>query len=69
MITKEYCRCTVQVEKTGLRRAATLKAARLLGGIVREGTVKVSKATVRASRTKLGQAFDLVRGRKTAETT
>jgi hypothetical protein len=26
MITKEYCRCTVRVEKAGLRRAATLKA-------------------------------------------
>ena len=32
MITKEYCRCTVQVEKSGLRRAATVQAAKLLGG-------------------------------------
>jgi hypothetical protein len=39
MITKEYCRCTVRVEKTSLRRVATLKAAKLLGSIVREGTV------------------------------
>src|SRR6202140_4635980 len=37
MITKEYCRCTVRVEKVGLRRAATLKAAKLLGSIVRGG--------------------------------
>ncbi len=32
MITKEYCRCTIQVEKSGLRRAATVQAAKLLGG-------------------------------------
>jgi hypothetical protein len=46
MITKEYCCYTVRVEKTGLRRAATAKAAKLLGSIVRDGTVKLSKATV-----------------------
>jgi hypothetical protein len=68
MITKEYCRCTVRVEKAGLRRAATVKAAKLLGSIVREGTVKLSKATVTASKTKLSQAFDRVIGRRgTAE--
>jgi hypothetical protein len=64
MITKEYCRCTVRVEKAGLRRAATLKAAKLLGAIVREGTVKLSKATMTASRTKLSHAFDRVTGRR-----
>ena len=68
MITKEYCRCTVRVEKAGLRRAATVKAAKLLGSIVREGTVKLSKATVSASKTKLSQAFDkVIRRRATAE--
>jgi hypothetical protein len=68
MITKEYCRCTVRVEKTGLRRAATLKAAKLLGSIVREGTVRLSKATLTASRTKLSHAFDrIIRRRGTAE--
>ncbi len=64
MITKEYCRCTVRVEKAGLRRAATVKAAKLLGSIVREGTVKLSKATVKASKMKLGQAFQVVTGRR-----
>ena len=69
MITKEYCRCTVRVEKTGLRRAATLKAAKLLGSIVREGTVKLSKATVNATKTKMSQAFDrVIRRRGTVET-
>jgi uncharacterized protein DUF697 len=68
MITKEYCRCTVRVEKAGLRRAATLKAAKLLGSIVREGTVKLSKATMTASRMKLSQVFDrVVRRRGAAE--
>jgi len=66
MITKEYCRCTVRVEKAGLRRAATVKAAKLLGSIVREGTVKLSKATVSASKTKLSQAFDKVIRRRAA---
>ena len=64
MITKEYCRCTVQVEKKGLRRAATVKAAKLLGSIVKEGTVELSKATVNASKTKITQAFGRVTGRR-----
>jgi len=66
MITKEYCRCTVRVEKAGLRRAATVKAAKLLGSIVREGTIKLSKATLNASRTKLSQAFKRVTRRSGA---
>lgn len=66
MITKEYCRCTVGVEKAGLRRAATVKAAKLLGSIVREGTIKLSKATLNASRTKLSQAFKRVTRRSGA---
>jgi hypothetical protein len=64
MITKEYCRCTTQVEKTGLRRAATLKAAKLLGSIVKEGTVKLSRATVNATKSKVSQAFGRVIGRR-----
>ncbi len=70
MITKEYCRCTTQVEKTGLRRAATLKAAKLLGSIVRDGTVKLSKAALQASRMKVSQTFDKVMRRsRPAEST
>lgn len=57
MITKEYCRCTTQVEKKGLRRAATMKAAKLLGGIVSEGTRKLTRATLDASKSKLRDAF------------
>jgi hypothetical protein len=63
MITKEYCRCTTQVEKKGLRRAATLMAAKLLGSIVKDGTVKLSKAVVNASSSKMTRAFKRVIGR------
>jgi len=63
MITKEYCRCTTRVEKAGLRRAATLKAAKLLSAIVRDGTVKLSKAAVVGSKARLGQALERVIGR------
>jgi hypothetical protein len=60
MITKEYCRCTTRVEKAGLRRAATLRAAKLLGAIVRDGTVKLSKAAIHASNAKVGQTFEKI---------
>lgn len=70
MITKEYCRCTTRVEKAGLRRAATLNAAKLLSSIVRDGTMKLSKAAIDASKTKLSQAFERVMGRsRPAEST
>lgn len=57
MITKEYCRCTMKVERKGVRRMATVQAAKLIGTIVKDGTQKISRATVAASRTKLGEAF------------
>ena len=66
MITKEYCSCTVRVEKMGLRRAATLQAAKLLGSIVRDGTVKLSKAAVSASTAKITDAFTRLTGRRAA---
>jgi hypothetical protein len=57
MITKEYCRCTVRVEKMGLRRAATLQAAKLLSTVVRDGTLRLSKAAMSASRNKVANMF------------
>ncbi len=57
MITKEYCRCTVRVEKMGLRRAATLQAARLLSAVVRDGTLRLSKAAMSASKNKVANVF------------
>jgi hypothetical protein len=66
MITKEYCRCRVQLEKRGLRRMATVQAASLLGAIVRDGTKRVSKAAVNASASKVAGTFNwLTRRQKT----
>lgn len=64
MITKGYCSSTVRVEKKGLRRAASVQAAKLLGSIVRDGTVKLSKAAVTASTARLGQTFRWMTGRR-----
>jgi hypothetical protein len=58
MITKEYCRCTVESEKRGLRRAATLQAARFLGSIVRDGTGRLSKAAVNSTSAKVAETFN-----------
>ena len=63
MITKEYCRCTVRLERSGLRRAATLQAAKLLGSIVRDGTLKLSKAVLTASTSKVTRVFNRMVGR------
>lgn len=58
MITKEYCRCTTKIEKRGIRRAATLQAAKLLGSIVRDGTVRLSKAAVTSGAAKMTRTFN-----------
>lgn len=60
MIAKEYCRCTVAVERRGLRRAATLQAAKLLGTIVRDGTMRLSKAAVTKSTSRLKDSWNWV---------
>jgi hypothetical protein len=64
MITKEYCRCTVKVEKRGLRRAATLQAAKLLGSIVRDGTARMGRAAMKSSAERLNDAFSWMTGRE-----
>src|SRR5664280_3040458 len=64
MITKEYCRCTVRVEKMGLRRAATLQAAKLLSTVVRDGTLRLSKAAMSASRNKVANVFHRITRRR-----
>jgi hypothetical protein len=64
MITKEYCRCTTRVEKTGLRRAATLRAAKLLGSIVKDGTRRLSKAAVAGTRSRFSDAWNRMRGNR-----
>ena len=68
MITKEYCRCTSRVEKSGLRRAATIQAAKLLGTIVKDGTVKLSSAVVITTKTKISKRLNrIIEGRGTPE--
>jgi len=64
MITKEYCRCTARVEKSGLRRAATVQAAKLLGTIVKECSVKLSKAAVTGTRSRLTETWRRFGGRR-----
>lgn len=57
MITKEYCRCTTRVERSRVRRVATLQAAKLLGGIVKNGTVKLSQAAMSQTKSKISGVF------------
>jgi hypothetical protein len=68
MIAKEYCRCTTRIEKSGLRRAATMQAAKLLGSIVKDGTRRLSKAAVIGTKSKFAGAWSRMRGsRETPE--
>jgi len=60
MIAKEYCRCTASVERRGLRRAATLEAAKLLGSIVRDGTMRLSKAALAKSTSRVRDSWKWV---------
>jgi len=60
VITKENCRYTAKLEKRGIRRTAPFKRSKLLGSIVRDGTLKLSKAAVRKSTDKMRQTFSRV---------
>jgi len=62
MIAKEYCRCTTRIEKSGLRRAATMQAAKLLGSIVKDGTRRLSRAAVTGTKSKFAGAWSRMRG-------
>jgi hypothetical protein len=58
MITKEYCRCTTCVEKSKIRRAATVQAAKLLGAIVKEGAIRISKAAATGTKTRVAETLN-----------
>jgi hypothetical protein len=60
MITKEYCRCTTRVERSRVRRVATLQAAKLIGGIVKNGTVKLSHAAMSQTKSKISGVFSKI---------
>jgi len=57
IIARRYCGSLVISEKRTLRRAASAEAAKLLGSIVRQGTGKLSKALLKASKDKVGGIF------------
>jgi hypothetical protein len=56
MIAKRYCGSLAIGSKAALRRAATAEAAGLLGGIVAEGSARVSRAVWRVSADRVGAA-------------
>jgi hypothetical protein len=64
MITKEFCRCTVLVEQSGLRRKATVQAANLLYGIVRQGAAQLTTAVAMHSKSKVTDVLNRVTGRR-----
>jgi hypothetical protein len=61
IIARRYCGSLVISEKRLLRRAASAEAATLLGIIVKQGTGKLSKAVLKASKNKVGGIFSGVK--------
>lgn len=57
IIARRYCGSLILAEKRVLRRAASAEAATLLGSIVRQGTIRLSKAAWKASKGKVGGIF------------
>ncbi len=57
IIARRYCGSLVIGEKRLIRRAASAEAATLLGSIVKQGTAKLSKAVLKASKDKVGGIF------------
>jgi hypothetical protein len=62
IIAKRYCGSVVLEEKRSLRRAAGAEAALMLGSIVKQGTAKLSKAILKASKGKLSGLFSSAKG-------
>jgi hypothetical protein len=78
MIARRYCGALVLEQPATLRRRATTEAAQYLGGIVAEGSARVTRALWNTSREKVGDAakdaysklagvFDRLRKRGQAE--
>jgi Domain of unknown function (DUF697) len=57
MIAKRHCGALVTEQKALLRRAATTEAAQYLGAIVADGSARISKAILRATADKVGDAL------------
>jgi hypothetical protein len=62
IIARRYCGSLVLTEKRTLRRTASAEAAKLLGSIVRQGTMKLSKALWKVSKGKADGFFSGVKG-------
>ena len=56
MIAKRHCAALVAPSRASLRKAATAEAAVYLGGIVSDGTARISKALYRAAKDKVSGA-------------
>lgn len=54
IIARRYCASLVAAERRTIRRAAAAEAARMLGGIVKQGTARISRALWDASKDKIG---------------
>jgi hypothetical protein len=63
LIARRYCGAVVQQPAAGMRRAATVEAAGMLGGIVREGSSKLVKSFGGAAWNLGSQAAGAVGGR------
>jgi hypothetical protein len=62
IIARRYCASLVLAERRTIRRAATAEAARMLGGIVKQGTARISRALWDISKNKVGGTFSGLTG-------
>ena len=62
MIAKRYCGSLILAERRTLRRSASAEAAKMLGSIVRQGAVQLSKAVWKGSKGKVSRTFSNVSG-------
>jgi hypothetical protein len=62
MIAKRYCGSLILAEKRTLRRSASGEAAKMLGSIVRQGAVQLSKAVWKSSKGKVSRTVSNVSG-------
>jgi len=58
IITKQYCRTLVAVDRSMIRRSAVLQATQLLGAVVFDGTKHVASAVGTATKRTLGEVFE-----------
>jgi hypothetical protein len=62
IIARRYSASLVLAERRTIRRAATAEAARMLRGIVKQGTARISRALWDVSKNRMGGAFSGLTG-------